>query len=64
MPGPAGAKGERGDRTHPAEFWDSWKDLTDDFDDYPNWGDHFEGSGGSEVCFLFRTLFSLFGRIF
>ena len=61
MPGPVGAKGDRGE--HPSEFWDSWKDLTDDFDDYPNWGDHFtEGSGGSEVRLNQIILSTFFNR--
>lgn len=57
-PGPQGLNGEPGeDAAHPSEFWDSWKDLTDDFDDYP--ADRFEGSGEVNYKLIFITVKSV-----
>ena len=39
---------------HPNEFWDSWRDLTDDFPDYPDsFQDRFEE--GSGLVSSYRT---------
>ena len=60
----SGDQGDPGkDGQHPADFWDSWRDLTDDFDDYPmsdfatkmksfKPADQFEGSAVSKKMFF------------